>query len=140
MVCACANFRKATRAVTQLFDHMLQPSGLRSTQLILLLEIAVEETVSLPVLAHRLVLDASTVSRNLQPLQKQGWVRTVSGKSRRPRVVALTPQGYRVLEAAVPLWERAQDLLTRQLGDERWRHLVQELQATVDEVREMPDV
>jgi DNA-binding MarR family transcriptional regulator len=138
MVCACTNFRKATRVVTQLFDHMLQPSGLRSTQLILLLEIAAAGTITVSLLARRLVLDPSTVLRNLRPLQQQGWIYTASGKSRRPRTVALTPQGSQILEEAIPLWEQAQRLLTEQLGDQRWRRLVQELQATVDEVRRIP--
>jgi hypothetical protein len=71
-VCACFNFRKASRAVTQHFDEQLQPTGLRSTQLVILLAVAVYESSGMAELARALVMDRSTLTRNLRPLINQG--------------------------------------------------------------------
>src|SRR2546425_12772268 len=81
--CACSNFRKAARALTQLFDHALQPSGLRSTQLIILLEIAIAHSTTMPQLARRLVMDPSTLARNLKLITEQGWIKSNSDRRRR---------------------------------------------------------
>ncbi|MCH7912542.1 MAG: MarR family transcriptional regulator [Deltaproteobacteria bacterium] len=78
-VCACSNFRKASRAITQLLDQILQPSDLRSTQFIILLEIAVARSTTVPQLARQLVMDPSTVARNLKPLAKRRLVK-ISGR------------------------------------------------------------
>lgn len=130
-VCACANFRKVSRTVTQLFDQALQPSGLRSTQFIILLEIATVASPTIALLARRLVMDPSTVTRNLRPLKKQGLIKTVSNENHRGRVLALTLAGHQMIEQAVPLWARAQTLFTKKLGQKRWSTLFKHLQAAV---------
>ncbi len=63
--CACTNLRKATRAVTQRFDTALRPSGLRATQLALLLACAGPDDANLGEIAERLAVDRSTLSRTL---------------------------------------------------------------------------
>lgn len=131
--CACTNFRKASRAVTQYFDDVLQPSGLRSTQLVVLLEVAVAGSATVPRLARRLVMDPSTVTRNLKPLVKQGWLECVP--SNRKQVFRLTGEGRSVLERAVPLWERAQTGFVGKIGEERWRSLLDALSAAVSVAR-----
>ncbi len=130
-VCACANFRKVSRTVTQLFDQALQPSGLRSTQFIILLEIATVPSPTIALLARRLVMDPSTVTRNLRPLEKQGLIKTVSTENRRGRVLTLTLEGHERVEQVVPLWERTQNLFIKKLGQKRWSILFKHLQATV---------
>jgi hypothetical protein len=59
--CACFNFRKASRAVTQRFDELLQPTGLRSTQLVVLIAVAVSDSPGVATLARALVMDRSTL-------------------------------------------------------------------------------
>ncbi len=130
-VCACANFRKVSRTVTQLFDQALQPSGLRSTQFIILLEIATVPSPTIALLARRLVMDPSTVTRNLRPLEKQGLIKAVSTENRRGRVLTLTLEGHEMVEKVVPLWERTQNLFIKRVGQKRWRILFKHLQATV---------
>jgi len=129
--CACSNFRKASRAITQLFDHALQPSGLRSTQLIILLEIAVAGSTTAPQLARRLVIDPSTLARNLKLIAKQGWIRRKSNDNRRTQAISLTRQGLKAIEKAVPLWQRAQSTFAEKLGERRWRALQSDLSAAV---------
>jgi DNA-binding MarR family transcriptional regulator len=133
--CACANFRKASRALTQMFDHALQPSGLRSTQLIILLEIAVAQSATAPLLARRLVIDPSTLARNLKLIVKKDWIRFQAGEDRRGQEIRLTPRGARAIQKAVPLWRRAQSAFATKLGEKRWRSLQADLSASVDIAR-----
>ena len=132
--CACTNFRKASRAVTQYFDDALQPSGLRATQLIVLLEVAVAGSATVPRLARRLVMDPSTVTRNLKPLAKRGWLECVASGNR-AQGFRLTHEGHAVLERAVPLWERAQSRFVEKVGADCWRSLLEALAIAVDAAR-----
>jgi DNA-binding MarR family transcriptional regulator len=129
--CACFNLRKASRAVTQLFNAELQPSGLRSTQFVLLVVARAEEPVSLPRLARLLVMDRSTLSRNLQPLERRGLVDVTRADEGRGATVRLTKKGLKVLAETVPLWEAAQRRFVGGLGEERWGALLAVLSATV---------
>lgn len=135
--CACNNFRKASRAVTQLFDQTLEPSGLRSTQFVILLEIVVAGTSTVPLLAKRLVMDRSTLQRNIQPLVKRKLIKVgpAISKARRSRSLTLTPSGRRAVKEAAPLWKRAQSTFVQQLGDDRWSVLLENLPAAVTAAR-----
>ncbi len=133
--CACSNFRRASRAVTQLFDQALEPSGLRSTQLVILLEIAVARSSTVPQIARRLVMDRSTLQRNLQPLVKRGFIKVDSSKERRSQLLTLTPRGHKAVAEAVPLWHRAQTHFVQHLGQKRWRILRSNLSDAVNAVR-----
>ncbi len=135
IVCACSNFRKATRAVTQFFDEALAAVGLRSTQLVILLEISLAEKPSIAELAREMVMERSTLTRNLKPLEKRGLVRTTPGNDRRTRVISLTPQGQRALQSAVPHWKKAQTAFVGNLGADRWEQMLQSLGAAVQATR-----
>jgi DNA-binding MarR family transcriptional regulator len=120
---ACSNFRRASGALTQMFDHALQPTGLRSTQLIILLEIAVARHASASQLARRLVMDPSTLARNLKLIMKPGWIKSKASRSGRGQKIGLTSRGMKTVQKAVPLWEQSQTAFTKQLGERRWRTL-----------------
>ncbi len=130
-VCACFNFRKASRAVTQLFDAVLQPSGLRSTQFVILVRIGADGRPSLPDLARGLNVDRTTLTRNLQPLVRQGLLRISQGRGERASNVRLTPKGGRALAAAVPLWVKAQTRFVGQFGGQRWPSMLEDLNRVV---------
>src|SRR5215813_10538738 len=116
--CACFNFRKASRSVTQLFDQILAPIGLRSTQLTILVADAVLSPCGLARLARELVMDRSTITRNIHPLVKQGLL-DVSGKSGRGgKSVQSTKAGLDTLANAMPYWEEAQGQLLKRLGQD----------------------
>lgn len=130
--CACFSFAKAARSVTQLFNATLQPSGLRSTQFVALAVIHAEEPVGMARLAQAIVVDRSTLTRNLKPLQVAGLVAVTRPKGRRGNVVRLTAKGRRRLTEAVPLWEKAQTEFVNNIGPARWRTLKKDLAAAVD--------
>lgn len=122
--CVCFNFRKAARAVTQLYDAMLEPSGLRATQFSLLAVLKIRRSVTISRLAREMVMDRTTLTRNLQPLEKRGLVTVVAGdKDRRTREVALTVRGRKALATAMPLWREAQARTVGAVGRARWKRL-----------------
>jgi len=105
--CACLSARKTARAVTRAFDAALAPSGLEATQFTVLAALAgASQTVGS--LARELVMDRTTLSRNVQPLRRLGLVSIRPDRDARRRVVALTGAGSRKLKAAFPLWRKAQ--------------------------------
>jgi DNA-binding MarR family transcriptional regulator len=106
--CACKSLRRAARAVTQLYDETLRPSGLRVTQFTLLVAVAVSEPVPITRLADALTLDRTTLARDLRPLTERGLVEVAAGDDRRMRVVRLTGQGRDAIARAYPLWKQAQ--------------------------------
>ena len=113
--------------VTQYFSEIMQASGLRGTQFTILAMLAGSEMLTISELAERLVVDRTTLTRNLGPLEKQGFVKAVSGTDRRTRTIHLTPQGYKTLTQALPLWKKAQENISAYLGKERFHHLLKEL-------------
>src|SRR5712691_742929 len=117
--CACFNLRKASRAVTQLYDELLRPTGLRITQFTLLTLVSGFGTVSVTRLANAAVMDYTTLVRNLKLLEREGLVRSRATQDRRVREVSLTDRGRRALAPALPLWEKAQARVAKQLGPRR---------------------
>ena len=125
--CACGRLRRATRALTQLYDDAMAPAGLRVTQFSLLRTLASTGALRMNALAARLLLDRTALSRNLDPLVARGLVAVTRGCDARTREIAITTEGRRELRAARPHWLRAQDDVRRRLGRERLRVLIETL-------------
>lgn len=117
--CACSRLRRATRAVTQLYDDALAPIGLRATQLSLLRTLHRQGTLRIGELAARNLLDRTALSRNLEPLAERKLVAIVPGRDARTREVTLTRQGIAAIAAAAPHWDRVQREVARHVGRER---------------------
>lgn len=133
--CACFNFRKASRSVTQLFDQTLAPIGLRSTQLVMLMTAQLLGPSSIARLARELVMDRSTLTRNLKPLLTQGLLQLTRSDSGRHKSVEVTEPGRCALIEAAPFWERAQTQLTSHFGAEHWDRIMGDMAAIVDATR-----
>lgn len=116
--CLGTKLRQASRAVTQLYDDAIADSGLRSTQFSLLIALAQAPFVPLSKIAEALVMDRTTLTRNLMPLVREGWVEEGRAEDKRIRAYALTAEGRRVLEKALPGWRRAQAVMKRALSTE----------------------
>jgi DNA-binding MarR family transcriptional regulator len=114
--CAGWNSRLAARRITQFLDGALAESGLSTAQLGLLALIAVIEDDTLGALAQRAGLEQSTLSRNLRTLEEAGLIEIAAVEADlRRRAVWLTETGARRLEAALPVWRRAQARLGQHL-------------------------
>ena len=122
--CACGRLRRATRALTQLYDDLLAPAGLRLTQFSLLRTLKRDGPLRINELATRQLLDRTALSRNLDPLVAQGLVNIVRGHDARTREVAISPKGRKALDAAEPHWTRAQEAVTRHIGPAKLDALV----------------
>jgi len=134
-VCACFNLRKASRAVSKLFDDTLQPIGLRSTQFVTLLAIHVNEPIGLSALAREMVADRSTLTRNLNVLEREGMLKQKPARGR-AHLYALTDKGRRVLIEGIPLWEKAQTRFVDQLGQKNWSGMLGGLEAAVNAAKQ----
>ncbi|MFC7048552.1 MarR family winged helix-turn-helix transcriptional regulator [Emcibacter nanhaiensis] len=110
--CVCLNIRKASRAVTRLYDEALQGTGVRYTQLIILMVLDHLDNITVSGLAEELVMDTSTVARNLRPLEKQKLISVIPGKDRRQRIVSLTDKGHDVVKDGLQHWRVAQQKIT----------------------------
>jgi DNA-binding MarR family transcriptional regulator len=133
--CACANLRKAARVVTQLYDEIIRPSGLRGTQFGLLMATRALGPVTVTKLADKAMMDRTTLARNLKLLEKKGLIRIEAGEDQRMREVTLTKQGLGALTKALPFWEKAQAHMVKGLGEERLNNVLENLEAMVSLVR-----
>ncbi|HEV2676139.1 MAG TPA: MarR family winged helix-turn-helix transcriptional regulator [Aliidongia sp.] len=122
--CNGTALRKATRRVSQLYDAVLAPCGLRSTQRSILIHIARAGAPSMGELALALVLDRSALAHNLKPLERDGFVVIAADPNdRRSRRVALTASGEAKLEESLALWDDAQRRFETAFGPDRARDL-----------------
>ena len=133
--CACFNLRKASRVVTQHFDELLKPSGLLVTQFTILAAVAVVKSGTINELAEILVMDRTTLTRNLKPIERDGWLKSEPGQDQRTRVITLTANGEAILTKALPLWKQAQCTVEETLGQQRWRELLAHLVETTALIR-----
>jgi DNA-binding MarR family transcriptional regulator len=122
--CNSTALRKATRRVSQLYDAALAPSGLRSTQRSILMQIARAGKPTLGELAAALVLDRSALGHNLKPLERDGLVVIeIDPADRRSRLAGLTKKGENRLRQSAELWEAAQHRFERAFGVEKAKAL-----------------
>jgi len=131
-LCACSNLRKAARAVTQLYDDALRPLGIRSTQLPVLMTARAMQMVSVTELAERMVMDRTTLTRNLRPLVRDGLIELKPGANRRAKFVVLSARGERALTSAYEIWNGLQREVTKGLGEQRVDRLLHDLSAAVE--------
>ncbi|HKP23174.1 MAG TPA: MarR family winged helix-turn-helix transcriptional regulator [Dongiaceae bacterium] len=122
--CAGWNSRLAARRISQFLDRELQETGLSAAQLGLMAQIAAAADDTIGALARSTGLEQSTLSRNLRTLEGQGLIEiAVVESDLRRRAVWLTETGARRLEAAIPLWRKAQSKLAKALSPDLPRRL-----------------
>jgi DNA-binding MarR family transcriptional regulator len=139
-ICACTVLRKAARSATQLYDLVLQPAGLKTTQFIALHSIS--EAGELPQwkFARENAVAVETLSRRLAILRKKGLVSVRTGANHGERIYSLTEHGREVYQKAMPYWERAQKRLMQTLGDPELRLLLRLCECTVAAAHEAEDL
>ena len=132
-VCVCSVLRKTSRAVTQMYEKILEPSGLTITQFSVLAALYYTRGIPMKKLAQRLVVDRTTLTRNLSPLEQRKLVAFEDDpKDLRTRKVSLTEEGLEALVSALPYWRQAQEKMIAGLSEDLWRQLRSTLQLSVD--------
>ncbi|MEZ5500496.1 MAG: MarR family winged helix-turn-helix transcriptional regulator [Steroidobacteraceae bacterium] len=122
---ACMAFalRRTARAISRHYDDQLRACGLRVSQLTILIALAKSGPVSMTELAATIHVDATTLSRNLRPMARSGWLEICARGAGRHRSVALKPVGRRVLARALPRWRRTQRRMLAAYGAVDWNRL-----------------
>jgi DNA-binding MarR family transcriptional regulator len=116
--CIAVRLRLLNRVVTNLYDEALRPLGLKVSQMNLLV-VAAKLGVARPAQVSELLhLDVSTLSRNVDRMMARGWLEAVPEEDARTQPFRLTDQGRRLLEQAIPAWEKAQEQAADILGED----------------------
>lgn len=114
--CIAVRVRLLNRVITNIYDEALRPLGLKVSQVNILV-VAGKLGVARPTQVCELLnLDASTLSRNVERMQARGWLEVVPDEDGRSQPFRLTTHGRKLLEKAVPAWEKAQEQATALLG------------------------
>jgi DNA-binding MarR family transcriptional regulator len=132
--CNNASLRKAARRLGKLYDAVLEPSGLKATQYVLLTQIYDLGSPTMAELANGLVMDLSATRHSLGPLIRDRFVRLrVDPKDRRVKRATLTPIGETKFKEANQLWRKAQDRFEQAFGPARAAKLRSELKFLASE-------
>ncbi|HEX2439816.1 MAG TPA: MarR family winged helix-turn-helix transcriptional regulator [Methylomirabilota bacterium] len=140
--CVCNTLRMVTRAVTQLYDESLRPSGLRVTQFSVLAALARRGEANVKQLTDALAIDQTTLTRGLTVLERDGLIERAPHPDGRIKAMRLTPAGVRALAVARPLWGQAQQRVIGRWGPRAWaesqRRLARLLHVAVERRRRRP--
>lgn len=117
--CTNLKLRQLGRMVTRHYDHFMSEVGLKNTQYALLSHIVKLGPIRPSDLAKRMQIDASTLTRNLQPMAAQGWLKVGSGEDARSRLVEATVLGHSIRSQGQRAWKAAQLALNERLGIEK---------------------
>jgi DNA-binding MarR family transcriptional regulator len=132
--CHCTTLRKASRRITQFYDTVLAPSGLKITQRAVLAQIGRSEPVSVGNLANALVMEPGGLAHTLKPLVRDGLVLVdVDPEDRRNRIVRLTSVGRTKLGHSDALWEIANKSVEKGLGRDQARALREALDLLISD-------
>jgi len=119
-LCNCLAIRQAARHVTQFYDQCMAPTGLRTSQFSILARLRQRGPLTINVLAQELVMDRTTLGRNIQPLEREGLIEIHPGRAdRRSRELHLTEAGAARLPAAAARWQEAQTRFEAAFGPAR---------------------
>ncbi len=135
MECTGFNLRKAMRAVQNLYDEAFRPLGIKGTQYTVLGHAFSYGPITLTKLADIMVLDRTTLARNLSPLEKKGLIEIKSGNDRRTRYIDITEEGRMVLSKALPLWKETQKRIKDEIGKENWGSMISNMKDLVSRIQ-----
>ena len=128
--CNCLVVRQAARCITQFYDRYLAEAGLRTTQYGILVKLKRHGPMSINALAAELVMDRTTLGRNVQPLGRDGLIAIEPDpQDRRSRVLRLTRTGANRFERAHEGWAEAQRRFEDAYGGNRAAELRRSLRA-----------
>jgi DNA-binding MarR family transcriptional regulator len=121
--CLCTALRRASRAVTRVYDEELRESGLRVTQFALLSLLGRSGEVRQSDLGSLTFLEETSLTRALRPLIANGWVSVRPGTDRREKLIAITESGRTKMEEIRPSWRKAQERMQKALPKGVWETL-----------------
>jgi DNA-binding MarR family transcriptional regulator len=114
--CLVVRLRMLNRVVTNIYDDALRPIGVKASQLNILVVTAKLGLARPAEVCHRLQLDTSTLSRNVERMRARDWLEVVDDDDGRAQPFRLTAKGRRLLERAMPAWQEAQEKVKKLMG------------------------
>lgn len=118
--CTCLAVRQAARHITQFYDRHLASAGLRTTQFSILARLRRHGPITINALADEMVMDRTTLGRNILPLERDGLITIKPGRTdRRSKELRLTDVGLQQLRAGYQGWRDAQKGFATAFGNER---------------------
>jgi len=117
--CSCEGLRRASRAISKLYEAGYAPLDLTATQFAILVAVHLYVRAPLSRLAERLVLDRTSLYRAVKPLVRRKALAIEPGRDRRERVAVLTSSGGRLLAEALPIWKATQGRFSGAFGSAR---------------------
>jgi len=116
--CLALYLRKANRVITQIYDHNMSQHGIKITQFAILRAVSILGESTNRSLQEVLVLDQTTLSRNLKPLIRDGFLEAIPGNDRREKLIQLTSSGKALFNAAKQGWNQSQKAIAEELGED----------------------
>lgn len=129
LACVSYNLRKASRIVSKLYTREMRPAPVRGPQFSLMVMISRRQNPTISDLARDIGADRTTMTRNLEQLQKRGFIEITQGKNLRTKAVRIAPKGQAALERSIAYWQKAQNKVLKTLGQERWTRMLTDLSA-----------
>jgi len=75
-------------------------------------------------LSEYLVMDRTTLGRNLKPLQRDGLIEIKEGLDRRQKLISITDKGEKLLTKAFPVWQETQKKILEKIGENKWQEML----------------
>lgn len=123
--CLALYLRKANRVITQIYDHNMSHHGIKVTQFSILRAVSYMGEASHRTLQEALVLDQTTLSRNLKPLIRDGFLNAIPGEDRREKLITLSSSGKTLFNSAKKDWKKSQKLIAEALGEKMTHQLLE---------------
>ncbi len=117
--CIAARLRMINRAVSKLYDRALRPYGMRISQLNILVVVSQFGQAPQQDVCQALFMERSTVSRDVERMQANGWLEITVGEDARTSMLKVTPAGKKLLEKVIPAWNPVQQQATTLFGKEQ---------------------
>lgn len=137
--CVNAKLRRLHRLINSAYMAKIKPFGLGGSMLSILFIIGKNKHVNQKTIAQILVLDASTMSRDLKKLVSKNWIKKSRGEDSRNSVLELTDEGRALLEEVSPVWEELHHKVQGILGQfniQQIDHLIQAISTNLDELKD----
>lgn len=115
--CIAVRIRLLSRMVTSIYDSALSPFGVKLNQISILVFVHLAGEVGYDALCRRLKMEKSTASRNIERMKRRGWLKIVTVKEERRKLLRLTPAGEVLLGKVQEAWEDAQEKALSLLGE-----------------------
>ena len=121
--CLFAKTRTVSRYVTNLYTKALKDVGVTPVQYSMMTAIQILKQGNINDLSSALKMDRTTINRNLKPLVRDGYVYINDSDDKRERRITITKEGEDIYNKGYIEWQKAQDELRENIGEENWENI-----------------